>query len=57
MEINIKSFIYNNQKSMKKQFQNPMIKVITIDPEELICDSDVDRTPVKPGEYAPEDGN
>lgn len=42
---------------MKKQFQNPMIKVITIDPEELICDSDVDRTPVKPGEYAPEDGN
>lgn len=39
MEINIKSFIYNNQKSMKKQFQNPMIKVITIDPEELICQS------------------
>ncbi len=36
---------------MKKQFQNPMIKVITIDQEELICDStgSYDQTEVKDG--------
>lgn len=38
---------------MKKQFQKPMIKVITIDQEELICDSPtVDETEVGDG-YAP----
>ena len=35
---------------MKKQFQNPMIKVITIDPEELICQSPtVDQTEIGEG--------